>query len=268
MARRYKNTTRYRKRSRTMRSLAQRAARKAVVASRRFRRRRKRRPFGIMRNPFTMDKVTTNLRYCTNISLNPQPEALTSVTNIWQFCSNGLFDPDTTGFGHQPMYFDNYSALYQKYRVIRSSIHVTVVNHFVNTATSTSTGTVTIQPNYSYRLFIANDGTSGSTTDFAANMEQMIEEGGPDIRWRFIAPSLNGTLPKLRHFVTPAKLKNLSPKDDSLEAVVTLNPAAATYWYVGIAAADGNTDPPAVYLYVTINYVVEFFDRKNVQAQN
>jgi hypothetical protein len=41
------------------------------------------------------------------------------------FIANGLFDPDISGTGHQPMGFDQMMALYTTYQVVRSTITVT-----------------------------------------------------------------------------------------------------------------------------------------------
>lgn len=71
---------------------------------------------------------------------------LTSIggaTANYQFTCNGLFDPDITGAGHQPMYFDQLSAIYNHYTVIGSRISYRishgntangpiVVNSFIN----------------------------------------------------------------------------------------------------------------------------------------
>jgi hypothetical protein len=46
------------------------------------------------------------------------------VTNYF-FTANGLFDPDITGTGHQPMGFDQLMLMYNQYTVIKSKISVT-----------------------------------------------------------------------------------------------------------------------------------------------
>lgn len=48
------------------------------------------------------------------------------VIGKYQFSANGMFDPNITGVGHQPMYFDQMSALYNHYTVIGSKVKITV----------------------------------------------------------------------------------------------------------------------------------------------
>lgn len=38
-----------------------------------------------------------------------------------QFSCNGMFDPDITSFGHQPLYFDQLAAVYNHYTVFKST---------------------------------------------------------------------------------------------------------------------------------------------------
>lgn len=40
------------------------------------------------------------------------------------FNMNSLFDPDNTGVGHQPMYFDQLMVLYNHYKVVKSKLSV------------------------------------------------------------------------------------------------------------------------------------------------
>lgn len=241
-------------------------ARRRSVYNARVRTARKRRFARIYRNPLAKDRQLACLHYNVTRTLNPTAEGLTGGTNVWQFSANSLYDPDTTGIGHQPMYFDNYSSVYWRYRVNYAKVTVTVLNHSVNTATS---GTVadTLYPNYSYKLFILRDSTA-STSEFPSNMNDIIEEAGSQVRWRFVGPSLTGKLPKLSHVVSPHQIANRSFKDDSLAGTYLASPEQPVYFYVGITSADGVTDPPIVYVNVHITYWCEFFDRKAIQGQN
>lgn len=48
------------------------------------------------------------------------------------FVANGVFDPDFTGTGHQPMGFDTLMLYYEQYTVVRSKISVTAINNGAN----------------------------------------------------------------------------------------------------------------------------------------
>src|SRR5215216_1143376 len=57
-------------------------------------------------------KIITILRYVESVVLT----STTGSVAFNAFRMNALFDPNATGAGHQPMYFDNYAALYDRYR--------------------------------------------------------------------------------------------------------------------------------------------------------
>lgn len=46
----------------------------------------------------------------------------------WTFRANGMYDPDYTGTGHQPLGFDQMMPFYQKYTVIGAKITVDIEN--------------------------------------------------------------------------------------------------------------------------------------------
>lgn len=63
-------------------------------------------------------------RYQENITLNVTAAAF----GFWQFSANGMFDPNITGTGHQPNYFDAMMNIYQHYTVIGSKMTVKILN--------------------------------------------------------------------------------------------------------------------------------------------
>jgi hypothetical protein len=70
------------------------------------------------------NRTYTQLRYVAVGALNT-PSAVGSFNvNMWQ---TSLHDPDYSGVGHQPMYYDQYAALYYNYRIhgFRYKIEVT-----------------------------------------------------------------------------------------------------------------------------------------------
>ncbi len=46
----------------------------------------------------------------------------------WDLRTNSLFDPDLTYTGSQPVFFDQWSALYSRYRVLATRVHVWASN--------------------------------------------------------------------------------------------------------------------------------------------
>jgi len=54
--------------------------------------------------------------------------SVAGVPTNYFFCANGMFDPNTTGTGHQPMGFDQMMLMYNQYTVLSSKISVTIYN--------------------------------------------------------------------------------------------------------------------------------------------
>lgn len=71
---------------------------------------------------FLKPQQDLTFRYVQNVAFS----MLTAVAQNQVFNLNSLFDPDRTGGGHQPYGFDQLSALYNRYRVMRASWRVSV----------------------------------------------------------------------------------------------------------------------------------------------
>lgn len=59
------------------------------------------------------------------------------------YTANGMFDPNITGTGHQPLGFDQMMLMYEQYTVIKSKITVTLLN---SNTTALSRGCVYLSP--------------------------------------------------------------------------------------------------------------------------
>lgn len=70
-------------------------------------------------SPVFPSRTTRKLRYATSVSISA---GATPGTHV--FSANGLFDPDITGTGHQPMGFDQLMLSYNHYHVLNASINV------------------------------------------------------------------------------------------------------------------------------------------------
>lgn len=67
-------------------------------------------------------KLRRKLNYCEKLTLNPGAAGIPA-GNV--FRANGLYDPNQTGTGHQPMGFDELMTAYERYTVLGATIEVT-----------------------------------------------------------------------------------------------------------------------------------------------
>ena len=77
-------------------------------------------PYGISNGPFPFQYQAT-LRYSELIPISVS----TGTIGSYVFSANSLFDPDVTGTGIQPLYFDQLMALYDHYVVLSSTFKCT-----------------------------------------------------------------------------------------------------------------------------------------------
>lgn len=71
------------------------------------------------------ERMRMRHRYCETITISPTGGA----GGLYIFSANGMYDPNITGTGHQPLYFDQMTPMYNHYAVISSKINVTLVSH-------------------------------------------------------------------------------------------------------------------------------------------
>lgn len=225
-----------------------------------------RRPIGGFPN-----SKTVALRYVTDFTLNPgtAPSTATQVFRI-----NNLHDPDYTGVGHQPMFWDNYKAIYARYRVNKATItFVAMDTHAVNVfATSQVGGTTSSETQYyaynerATRMFIlrddeVNDFTSGKGID------TLIEEGNTNFKWRYAPQNTSAYMPKLRMTAYPKTLLKCPYNDASLTADTTGGPAKECYFICGVDSFP-NSNSDVMNFQAIITYSVTFSDLIKDQPVN
>jgi len=92
-------------------------------------------------------------------------KTITSTTgnlSAYYFSANGMFDPNISGVGHQPLYFDQVTPLYNHYCVVSSTAKLTVVPNGGNVAPIACGLQIT-------------DSTSALSVDFQTNSEQTMD---------------------------------------------------------------------------------------------
>lgn len=174
----------------------------------------------------------------------------------YNYSCNGLFDPNITGAGHQPTYFDQMMAFYDHYTVTSSFIRIRPVN----------TGVVELSPCI-YSIMVT-DAVGKVATLFAGGAEEAVLESKECKSWNLTnAPWNTGQRGDMqisarfnaKQFFGPAYIEGATQyKGDS-----THNPDEAAYYSLGFLSIAGN-DPTTLPFAVEIFYDVTFSEPKNI----
>lgn len=182
----------------------------------------------------------TTLRYFGNfISINP---GIGGVAAAHVFSANGLYDPDITGTGHQPVGFDELMALYDHYTVIGSKIRV----YFQNNDTS----------NAQFAAVVVRDRTTVST-----DTREIVENGYISM-CHLATFGTGGDKGQSANSVDLSKFLGRSNalSDSQLKGSVSANPAEQVYYHV-TAFPVGQVDSTTVTANVVIDYDVIFHEK-------
>lgn len=186
------------------------------------------------------DSYSTVLRYADTIVINPG-----ATIGQYTFRGNSLFDPDYTGTGHQPMYFDQLAAIYGKYRVYSCTFHVSVAT------AATVAAQVVIIPNSDVLAF---------ATPYAA-LEHPRASVLPIV-------GVSGIQTQSRSYKMTTRqilgLTNTQMQDADYSALVSANPVQI--WYFILHASEPGGGNVHTVNTVTLDFECEFFDRADVAA--
>jgi len=72
--------------------------------------------------------IITKLRYCDFHQFTATSGALQKKA----YAANGIYDPDITDAGHQPLFFDNFASIYNNYVVLGAKITITFIARTVD----------------------------------------------------------------------------------------------------------------------------------------
>lgn len=188
-------------------------------------------------SPYTSKSLNyrATLRYVDTIAYNVGVSGQT--TNV--FTSNGLYDPDITGVGHQPNGFDQIMALWNEYIVISCRIKCVITSQDANS--------------YSATFGITHCDFSTATTDYRKYMENgntvWNKQGG------------RGAEPlTLTNYVNISKISSQSIlSDESYVGNSGANPTDTHFWHVWMQT-DGAVDAGNFYVTVEIAYDAIFRD--------
>lgn len=182
-------------------------------------------------------KIITQLRYLHIIRLSSISGSIS--TNV--YAMNSPFDPDVSGVGHQPMYYDTYAGIYQSYRVLGSRLRARFSPQ--PGATVTDFGPYVVGIN----------GSPTSTTLSTTNTDRMEQS---DAIYDII--NREDTPVELDWTYSPEAKLGRPSGDDTVSAAIGSNPSQPYYAHVWIQdlASPATSN---VSLTVEVQYTVEFF---------
>lgn len=177
------------------------------------------------------------------------------LSNIVQcnFAGNGLYDPNVTGDGSQPMYFDQVAALYRVYTVFSSAIRVSVYN---------DSGTALAKP-----FALTVQPVASQSAAISGNIDVSMSQ--PNVRWRYLRAVNAGTPSFVKHYAKSAVIlgvKNIQD-DPNTSGSASADPAVSRLWYwqIQVGSVDNvATVPDTVKVHVVIDYYTLWSQRKDV----
>jgi len=184
---------------------------------------------------------TVQLRYCTEIQL---VESLGTL-DLHAFRANGIWDPDVTGTGHQPLGRDQWTDFYNHYKVIGSKIHVTCIGMDHTSAVPVVQG-----------LYVSDDLTVPTS-------------------WTTLAESGRGTYNTVdvvstdkthlsASFTTSTFFKNQGVNQSQLGSAVGTDPTEQAYYIIYCQAGDEASSFAIRRYNVTIDYLVQWSEPKDL----
>jgi len=205
---------------------------------------RKNRPYTIKtRQPIGIpDKMMLKLNYTEFKTL----EATSTNWVTQNYRGNGMYDPDYTNVGHQPLGFDQWTQFYNKYRVYASKIVVTFLSR--SNTTLESNIMLSVIPSIPFL-----------TTTYEPR--ELVES--PYSRYRLLgtANAVQGNT-VIKSYMSTKKLFGESELDDvGYTAFMTADPVNQWSWNIGIQNMQGEVDFPGATIMVKITYYAELFER-------
>ncbi len=171
------------------------------------------------------------LKYCSAKTYTTGVNGIVGTTNTFQL--NGLYDPDTTGVGHQPYGFDQLATFYKLYTVRNARVNIIV------TASDDPANYLAwmVQPNSDSAVL------AGSTLEVVSEYDVMnfmcLGQSTSGVPYQQVTlPNLS--LPDLEGVTWPAYMGM-----EDFRALTTTNPANSTRFVVGLGNSAGNASKTA-----------------------
>jgi len=193
------------------------------------------------------DRLRTKLRYCDTYTLTAS-----TVMKQQAMKMNDLYDPDQTGLGHQPMWYDQFTAVYNQYTVRYAKL----------TATFTPTDPPSLTGLVNAPTLVGVIGSQASSIS-ASNARTLMELNDGDLK--LLGDQSGGNNVKTCVITyEPLRDTGFSADDSNNKTLVTTSPT--TLFYANVFKFSQAAFASNVVVNVCIDYHVEFSDRKEATA--
>lgn len=177
-------------------------------------------------------------KYASRFSIDP---GVTGVPGVQVFSANGLYDPDITNIGHQPMGFDQIQAFYDHHVVIASKIKVwfsarnsniydqVISIHVADSLTAETDMTTILERPVCVNKMVGNGDNEPACLTLGVNPLKYLGKNGTD--------------------------------DNELEGSASANPSEGCFFHVSSAPLQG-VNASALDCYAVIEYVAVMIEPK------
>lgn len=188
--------------------------------------------------------VLVNLRYSDLITI-----ASTGGIPSRHTFRTSLFDPDFTGAGHQPMYRDQYAAIYEKYVVY--GIEYTL--QFINMSDTVPARVCTLHndADTAWGTFLAVENAGASQTAILGTLD-----GGNNVK------TIKGRIMVKDVLGIPKSKVN---EDDVYSSDVGTNPAIQAFLQLLVDSMDGSSTTD-VHVQVNLQYLCKFYNKEETAS--
>lgn len=182
--------------------------------------------------------LVMKLKYCSdNLSLTSASAAFD-----WHTMNmNSVFDPDSSGTGHQPLFSDQLRAIYARYRVSGCKVSVSGV------ATA--------------RAVMSYGGRTALHTQ-PTQVENASEQ--PQYTCRTVNEQVPIHFKKYYNLQRIAGTTKSEFQDDQYSALLSANPARLIQFDVGVASADGGGTTGACNIYIELTFYCRVYELLDV----
>lgn len=188
------------------------------------------------------DKMVMTHKYCDKVNV----QSTAGTIGNYLFSCNGMYDPNITGTGHQPYYFDQMAAIYDQYTVIMSRCKI---SFWANETNASGIGV----------CLSLNDDTTVTNTAVVTLQEQT----GSKMK---IAGNVSDSIRSLvKYWGARKSFGSGIMANNDLQGTAAANPTEQMYYVVSCQSLDGISTQD-IWVTVEITYTAVWTEKKDLNT--